>query len=146
MSQANIVSHSLFVDTSGWADPILQNTPLFVTMKQYSQQIITGNRPLLTTSYVFAELVTLLTARSLLTRPRILQFISGLKQLPNLTLVHIDLATDTEAWALLEQFNDKDWSLVDAASFVVMRRYGLIEAFTSDHHFAQAGFLRAPQP
>lgn len=35
---------------------------------------------------------------------------------------------------------DKDWSLTDCISFVVMRDLGLVEALTSDHHFEQAGF------
>ncbi len=35
---------------------------------------------------------------------------------------------------------DKDWSLTDCISFVVMEQNGLIEALTADHHFEQAGF------
>ena len=36
--------------------------------------------------------------------------------------------------------NDKSWSLTDCISFVVMDRFGIKEAITGDHHFAQAGF------
>jgi len=35
---------------------------------------------------------------------------------------------------------DKDWSLTDCTSFVVMEERGLSEALTADHHFEQAGF------
>ena len=35
---------------------------------------------------------------------------------------------------------DKDWSLTDCISFVVMRQHGLSEALATDHHFEQAGF------
>jgi len=35
---------------------------------------------------------------------------------------------------------DKDWSLTDCISFVVMRERGIERALTSDVHFTQAGF------
>jgi hypothetical protein len=34
---------------------------------------------------------------------------------------------------------DKDWSLTDCLSFVVMERRHLTEALTTDGHFEQAG-------
>ncbi len=36
---------------------------------------------------------------------------------------------------------DKDWSLTDCISFVVMKERGIHEALTGDHHFEQAGFV-----
>jgi predicted nucleic acid-binding protein len=36
---------------------------------------------------------------------------------------------------------DKQWSLTDCISFIVMQREGLTEATTGDHHFEQAGFV-----
>lgn len=35
---------------------------------------------------------------------------------------------------------DKQWSLTDCISFVVMQDHGLTDALTADHHFEQAGF------
>lgn len=35
---------------------------------------------------------------------------------------------------------DKEWSLTDCISFVVMGDEGLSEALTGDHHFEQASF------
>jgi predicted nucleic acid-binding protein len=36
---------------------------------------------------------------------------------------------------------DKDWSLTDCISFVLMKELGVSEALTGDHHFQQAGFV-----
>ncbi|HEX3355852.1 MAG TPA: PIN domain-containing protein [Tepidisphaeraceae bacterium] len=35
---------------------------------------------------------------------------------------------------------DKEWSLTDCTSFLIMREHGLTHALTADHHFEQAGF------
>jgi predicted nucleic acid-binding protein len=37
--------------------------------------------------------------------------------------------------------SDKNWSLVDCISFVVMKQKHLKEALSADHHFVQAGFV-----
>ena len=46
-----------------------------------------------------------------------------------------------EALALYRQRQDKEWGLTDCSSFVIMRRLGLTESLTFDHHFEQAGFV-----
>ena len=42
--------------------------------------------------------------------------------------------------ALYDARADKEWSLTDCISFVVMGDEGLAEALTGDRHFEQAGF------
>jgi uncharacterized protein len=41
---------------------------------------------------------------------------------------------DTGYWVA-----DKEWSLTDCASFVIMKRRRIDEALTDDHHFMQNG-------
>lgn len=41
---------------------------------------------------------------------------------------------------LYEERTDKDWSLTDCISFVLMEQNGIQDALTADHHFEQAGF------
>jgi predicted nucleic acid-binding protein len=45
-----------------------------------------------------------------------------------------------QGFALFTSRHDKDWSLTDCISFVVMREHGVTDALTADHHFEQAGF------
>lgn len=134
--------NSIFVDTSGWAAPVMKATPEYLALRAFSTELIQSGRPLLTTNYVITEVVALLTNRSPLSRPQILAFTNQIKSTAQ--VIHIDPALDAAAWAMLEQYDDKDWSLVDAASFVVMRQLGITEAFTSDQHFTQAGYVRLP--
>ncbi len=144
MPTAMNLNSGLFVDTSGWADPILRNTPEHTPMEAYYKEAIARNRTLVTTNYVITELVALLTARSRAPRTQVLSLIMRIKEAPRVHIVHIDRAMDAAALSLLQQYTDKEWSLVDAASFVVMRQLAISEAFTSDHHFAQAGFILRP--
>jgi uncharacterized protein len=41
---------------------------------------------------------------------------------------------------LYSQRPDKNWSLTDCISFVVMEQHRIVEALTADQHFEQAGF------
>jgi predicted nucleic acid-binding protein len=45
------------------------------------------------------------------------------------------------AFTVYAKFADKEWSLVDCASFEMMRDENLNEALTNDGHFTQAGFV-----
>jgi len=50
---------------------------------------------------------------------------------------------------LHRQCKDKEWSLTDCISFLIMRERGIHRALAYDHHFEQAGFealLRADPP
>jgi predicted nucleic acid-binding protein len=45
------------------------------------------------------------------------------------------------AWAEYRAANIGDAGIVDQVSFVVMRRLGIMEAFTNDRHYKAAGFI-----
>jgi predicted nucleic acid-binding protein len=54
-------------------------------------------------------------------------------------VVSFDPELNGAATDLYRSRGDKDWSLTDCLSFVVMERRRLTEALTTDHHFEQAG-------
>jgi predicted nucleic acid-binding protein len=45
-----------------------------------------------------------------------------------------------DAWAAYERGEPAQAGIVDHVSFVIMRRLGIMEAFTNDRHFQAAGF------
>ena len=60
------------------------------------------------------------------------------------TLVWVTPRDVERAKAIIYQYDDKDFSLTDAASFAVMERLRIVSAFTFDRHFAQYGFTVLP--
>ena len=132
----------LFADTSGWGhllDPTQSYHSLAANVYRMARQ---QGRKVVTTNYIVAELVALLTSPLRIPRPAMIAFIEGLKASPYVEVVHVDSMLDEQAWQLLKSRQDKQWSLVDCASFVLMRQRGVLEALTTDRHFEQAGFVR----
>lgn len=130
----------IFVDTAGWGSIIDPGQEFHISAATLYRDARTRAVNLVTTSYVIAELVSLLTSPFRIPRPRAVAFIEGLKRSPYVEIVFIDQARDEQAWGLLTQRQDKNWSLVDCASFLVMQELDLNDALTSDHHFEQAGY------
>jgi predicted nucleic acid-binding protein len=60
---------------------------------------------------------------------------------PRTRLVWPDESLFRRAMDLYTARPDKQWSLTDCISFVVMQNQGVTEALTGDHHFEQAGFV-----
>ena len=60
---------------------------------------------------------------------------------PRVKIVAADTRLFQRGVDLFEQRRDKDWSLTDCLSFLVMRDEGLTQALTGDKHFEQAGFV-----
>lgn len=59
---------------------------------------------------------------------------------PKTTVVWSERSLFEEGLRLYAARRDKEWSLTDCVSFVVMRAHNLTDALTADHHFEQAGF------
>lgn len=137
-------SNDLFVDTSGWASYLDRRDKSFQAVFALVQETVTKGQHLVTTNYIIIELVPLLTSHYHLPRQQVIRAINTIKTHPAVEIVHIDQSFDKEAWGLLEKYLDKEWSLVDASSFLIMRRFGMTQVLTGDHHFDQAGFIRLP--
>jgi predicted nucleic acid-binding protein len=97
-----------------------------------------GLPKLVTTTYVFSEVVTYLNSRGL--HSKAVEVGEDLLESPHVRLVHVGDELFQAAWSFLIQHHDKRYSLTDCASFILMRELGIQTAFSFDHHFRQAGF------
>jgi predicted nucleic acid-binding protein len=132
----------MLVDTSGWGNLVDSSQPYHSLASSLYRDARLREDRIITTSYILVELVALLTSPLRIPRPDIIAFIEGVKQSPFIDIVYVDQTIDEAAWRLLRNRQDKDWSLVDCVSFVIMQQRNLIEALATDHHFEQAGFIR----
>ena len=94
---------------------------------------------MVTTAWVLTELGDALCDPA--NRSKFVATISHLKTFPQAKIVPADPARFEEGLKLFEARPDKEWSLTDCISFVVMQHEGVTEAMTGDHHFEQAGFV-----
>ena len=90
------------------------------------------------TDYVFVELGNFFAESRY--RGRVPAFVRQLRGDPTVEVIPASQSLLDKGLEPYEQRPDKEWSLTDCISFVVMREHGLTEALTSDHHFEQAGF------
>jgi len=131
----------LFVDTSGWGNLVDASQQFHVQAAALYRHARDQRQKIFTTNYVIAELIALLSSPLRLPRTRIVSFIDNLKSSPYLEIVHVDSALDKQGWQLFKSRLDKEWSLVDCTSFVLMEQRGAQKALSTDHHFEQAGFV-----
>ena len=110
---------------------------LYLQAQSVYVNLVRRKVPLVTSEFVLLEVADALS--SLVLRPRTIGFINRLRR-DVLEIVPLDEDLRQKGWALYGQRPDKEWGLTDCISFVIMQERGITEAFTSDHHFTQAGF------
>jgi len=94
--------------------------------------------PLLTTEYVWVETFNAFSAPSKRFRPHGL--FAELRKTPRYEIVPASPTLFEAGLQLHAARSDKEWSLTDCISFVVMRERNVTRALAYDHHFEQAGF------
>lgn len=71
------------------------------------------------------------------------QFIRDCYKTEQIHVVETNQTLLSNALDRFTSYPDKDWSLTDCLSFEVMAENGIGLAYSSDHHFEQAGFQYA---
>ncbi len=98
----------------------------------------TLSAPLITTVWVLVEFANSI-ARSRIRRS-FANIVARLRSEPDAEVIMPEVTLFDRGCELYTARSDKNWSLTDCISFVVMEERGLTEALTADRHFEQAGF------
>jgi hypothetical protein len=88
---------------------------------------------------VFADSVYFFALRSV--RHAVLRLWQTLEAASDVEIVQPALEPFQRGFERCRLRPDRDWSLTDCTSFIVMEERGISESLTSDHHFQQAGFV-----
>ena len=95
---------------------------------------------MVTTGWGLTELADAL-ASSQRGRAEFLSTLADIQADADVTIVPCDQTLMSEGLQLYARRPDKQWSLTDCISFVVMTKEGITDALTGDRHFEQAGFV-----
>jgi len=129
----------LFVDSSAWLS--LANRA-DSDHEEVSRLLASFPGRLVTSNLVFAETVTL--ARHRLGHRAALTIGNALRDPDRVDMVRVTVADEEAAWKLFGERADKEYSLADCASFVLMRRLGIRGAVALDADFRREGFEAVP--
>ena len=126
--------NNIFVDTSAWYAFIDKNDPDHPAAVNKVQVL---DRFLLTSNYIFDEILTLLKTRL---GPSIaISFGQKLWDQEVSALVRITEEDEAKAWRIFRQYKDKGFSFTDCTSIALMERLDIDTVFAFDDHFVQYG-------
>ncbi|MBF0492250.1 MAG: type II toxin-antitoxin system VapC family toxin [Deltaproteobacteria bacterium] len=98
--------------------------------------------PLLTSNFIIAETTSLLTKR--LGKKIGTFFLREIFNSKIVEIIRISQAQEEQAMRDYFKYQDKDFDLIDATSFVLCKEKGVREVLTLDKHFKQMGFKTIP--
>lgn len=125
---------AVFADTSFFLAALNPDDELHAAAIALSREIAA---PRLTTGFVLLEVAKAMRCGA--QRPQFAEFYARLKEHPHARILPGSQKFE-RGYDLFQSRRDKEWSLTDCISFVVMSDAGLTEALTHDRHFEQAGF------
>jgi len=132
----------LFVDTSAWYALADADDQHHHSAEVFLAQALKIYTRLVTSNSVVGETYTLIRTR--LGYREAWEFITRVRSSSRLEIIFTNESIESEAYRLLRQFQDQDFSYVDGTSFALMKERKMTEAFAYDKHFLTAGFIKLP--
>lgn len=128
----------VFVDTAAWLALVNKTDEFHEKAKDVRKRLLEEEATFITTNQVIIEVANSLSKPRF--RKAVVGLITSIWESENITVVKIEDEIYSRSWEMYKDRDDKEWSLTDCMSFVVMEDKAIQSAFTTDHHFEQAGF------
>ena len=136
--------NQVFVDTAAWIALLNIDDVWHQAAHRVRSYLVDKNYLFLTTDFVLIEVADALCLPRY--KKKTVNFLRNIYQLKSTIVIPLNQELFQLGLSLYEKRLDKDWGLTDCINFVVMEREGIVEEFTSDKHFEQAGFVRLLTP
>lgn len=131
--------NEVFADTGYWFAMVNPDDNWHRNAQNASQSL--GNRKIVTTEMVLAEFFALMSGGGSESRALAVDTLRDIERNPNIEVVPQTHEQFEEAVKRYAKRLDKDHSLTDCASFLLMESRGIYEALAHDRDFLQAGFI-----
>jgi uncharacterized protein len=127
-----------FVDSGAWIALAIRSDSHHGAAREQWDELRGAGARLHTSAPVIIETFTFLDRNA--NRDVALAWKAALYEHGSVTILSCDNTDLDEAWSYFQRTDFHKLSVVDATSFVIMKRTGIGLAFAFDHHFAVAGF------
>ncbi len=125
----------IFADTGYFIALLKERDDLHERALRWADAI---QEPILTSDYVLVEVAN--NASAPIIRRRLHVFLENVRGTADIEVAPASTVLMEVGIALHKAQPDKEWSLTDCISFVLMQERGVTRALAFDHHFEQAGF------
>ena len=132
-----MLSNTVFIDTGGLIAFLSTRDDYAARAKRVLAELRRRRAVLVTSSAVIFELLDGAALRDRRMSAHLHFFLRNF----DVEVIHVQSDLLQRAWTFYDERNDKQWSLTDCVSFVLMDERNIDEAFAHDHHFDQAGFI-----
>jgi predicted nucleic acid-binding protein len=127
----------VFADANFWCARVSSNDQWHEKALEAERSL--GGAQVVTTDEVLIEFLAGISGTQIL-RKTAAQMVRRILDNPNVAVLAQTRSAFLEGLDLFESRPDKSYSLTDCISMQAMRREGLTEILTHDHHFVQEGF------
>ena len=129
----------IFADTSFWV--ALRNRRDPHHEEAVALLRLNADRGIVTSNHVRGETWTYLRRRA--GHGAAVAFLDGLERSPRVRILTVSEKQENEALRFLRQRDEREYSFVDAASFILMKSLRIREALAFDGDFSAAGFIES---